>query len=91
MCKLSRKTYFFHDFFKRPILYRAVWDFSLTCYLLDSVFHCDKILFMFRYYKSDEDVTSDKELKAYINEVSIHGTGKNGGIGRVNIRTNETV
>jgi len=35
------------------------------------------------YYKSDEDVKNDYELKAYINEVSIQGTGKDGGIGRI--------
>jgi len=46
---------------------------------------------MFRYYKSDEDVKNDYELKAYINEVSIQGTGKDGGIGRVNIKTNERI
>lgn len=46
---------------------------------------------MFRYYKNDGDVENDYELQAYINEVSIHGTGKNGGIGRVNVRTNERI
>jgi len=49
------------------------------------------MLFLFRYYKFDAQVRSDYELQAYINEVSIHGTGKNGGIGRVNIRTNNVI
>lgn len=39
----------------------------------------------FRYYKDDEDVAGDEELQAYINEVSLDGTGPNGGIGRVNM------
>lgn len=42
------------------------------------------MLFLFRYYKFDTHVKSDYELQAYINEVSIHGTGEDGGIGRVN-------
>lgn len=39
----------------------------------------------FRYYKDDDDVAEDEELQAYINEVSLDGTGPNGGIGRVNM------
>ncbi|RMX52690.1 hypothetical protein pdam_00004231 [Pocillopora damicornis] len=35
------------------------------------------------YYKDDEDVAGDEELQAYINEVSLDGTGPNGGIGRI--------
>jgi len=35
------------------------------------------------YYKFDAQVKSDYELQAYIKEVSIQGTGKNGGIGRI--------
>ena len=50
-----------------------------------------KHLFLFRYYKDDTEVEGDYELQAYINEVSIQGTGKNGGIGRVNIRTNNMI
>ena len=38
---------------------------------------------MFRYYKGDKDVQEDKELQAYLNELSLNGTGENGGIGRV--------
>ena len=39
----------------------------------------------FRYYKEDKDVKEDVELQAYFNEVSLNGTGPNGGIGMVNI------
>jgi len=35
------------------------------------------------YYKEDEDVTEDVELQAYLNEVSLNGTGPNGGLGRI--------
>ncbi|KAL9957186.1 hypothetical protein ACROYT_G038793 [Oculina patagonica] len=35
------------------------------------------------YYKVDADVKEDVELQAYLNEVSIEGTGPNGGIGRI--------
>lgn len=41
----------------------------------------------FRYYKFDQHVKGDWELQAYVNELSSKGTGKTGGIGRVNIRT----
>ena len=34
----------------------------------------------------DNDVKEDVELQAYLNEVSLNGTGQNGGIGRVNIK-----
>ena len=44
---------------------------------------CDKDMFLFRYYKRDKDVQEDKELQAYLNELSLNGTGENGGIGRV--------
>lgn len=40
-----------------------------------------------RYYKEDQDVKEDLELQAYLNEVSLDGTGPNGGIGRVNTKT----
>lgn len=40
---------------------------------------------MVRYYKEDKDVQQDKELQAYLNELSLNGTGPNGGIGRVNM------
>ena len=43
---------------------------------------------MSRYYKEDKDVTEDVELQAYLNEVSLNGTGPNGGLGRVSIATN---
>ena len=43
---------------------------------------------MSRYYKEDKDVKEDVELQAYLNEVSLDGTGPNGGIGRVNMKTN---
>ncbi|XP_020626544.1 allene oxide synthase-lipoxygenase protein-like [Orbicella faveolata] len=36
-----------------------------------------------RYYKEDQDVKEDLELQAYLNEVSLDGTGPNGGIGRI--------
>ena len=42
---------------------------------------------MSRYYKEDKEVTEDVELQAYLNEVSLDGTGPNGGIGRVNMKT----
>ena len=45
------------------------------------------MLFLFRYYKEDKDVQEDKELQAYLNELSLNGTGENGGIGRVNMNT----
>ncbi|XP_078349100.1 polyunsaturated fatty acid 5-lipoxygenase-like isoform X3 [Oculina patagonica] len=35
------------------------------------------------YYKEDKDVKEDVELQAYLNEVSLNGTGPNGGIGRI--------
>jgi len=41
------------------------------------------VYFSFRYYKEDKDVQEDKELGAYLNELSVNGTGPNGGIGRV--------
>ena len=44
-------------------------------------------LIVSRYYKEDKDVTEDVELQAYLNEVSLNGTGPNGGIGRVNMKT----
>ena len=40
-------------------------------------------LFSFRYYRSDQNVKEDVELQAYLNEVSLDGTGPNGGIGQV--------
>ena len=39
-----------------------------------------------RYYKEDKDVKEDVELQAYLNELSLDGTGPNGGIGRVNMK-----
>ena len=33
-------------------------------------------------------MTEDEELQAYLNEVSLNGTGPNGGLGRVSITTN---
>jgi len=44
-----------------------------------------------RYYKEDEDVTEDVELQAYLNEVSLNGTGPNGGLGRVNMTTKKNI
>ena len=41
-----------------------------------------------RYYKEDKDVTEDVELQAYVNEVSLNGSGPNGGLGRVNMTIN---
>ncbi|KAJ7388259.1 hypothetical protein OS493_038908, partial [Desmophyllum pertusum] len=35
------------------------------------------------YYKQDKDVEDDVEIQAYLNEVSLSGTGENGGIGRI--------
>ncbi|KAM7429778.1 hypothetical protein ABFA07_019415 [Porites harrisoni] len=35
------------------------------------------------YYKDDRDVQEDKELEAFLNELSLNGTGENGGIGRI--------
>ncbi|XP_068671923.1 polyunsaturated fatty acid 5-lipoxygenase-like isoform X3 [Montipora foliosa] len=35
------------------------------------------------YYDNDKDVQEDSELQAYANELSINGTGPNGGIGRI--------
>ena len=53
--------------------------------------HCAEILFLFRYYKFDTQVKGDYELQAYINELSVQGTGEDGGIGRVNIRTTNMI
>ena len=39
----------------------------------------------FRYYKDDRAVQEDKELEDFLNELSLNGTGENGGIGRVSI------
>ena len=39
----------------------------------------------FRYYKDDKAVQEDKELEAFLNELSLNGTGENGAIGRVSI------
>ena len=47
------------------------------------------MLFLFRYYKQDKDVEEDVEIQAFLNEVSLSGTGPNGGIGRVNMKTND--
>ena len=47
-------------------------------------FHASKIVS--RYYKEDKDVKEDVELQAYLNELSLDGTGPNGGIGRVNMK-----
>ena len=44
-------------------------------------------LIVCRYYKENKDVKEDVELQAYLNEVSLNGTGPNGGIGRVNMKT----
>lgn len=41
---------------------------------------------VFRYYKEEKDVKEDVELQAYLNELSLDGTGPNGGIGRVNMK-----
>ncbi|KAJ7365963.1 hypothetical protein OS493_002702 [Desmophyllum pertusum] len=35
------------------------------------------------YVKLDKDVEDDVEIQAYLNEVSLSGTGENGGIGRI--------
>ncbi|XP_068671930.1 polyunsaturated fatty acid 5-lipoxygenase-like isoform X2 [Montipora foliosa] len=35
------------------------------------------------YYDNDRDVQEDSELQAYANELSVNGTGPNGGIGRI--------
>ncbi|KAJ7340313.1 hypothetical protein OS493_003046 [Desmophyllum pertusum] len=35
------------------------------------------------YYKQDKDVEEDVEIQAFLNEVSLSGTGPNGGIGRI--------
>lgn len=35
------------------------------------------------FYKRDKDVQEDEELQAYVNELSIEGTGPNGGSGQV--------
>lgn len=35
------------------------------------------------YYRNDESVKEDVELQAYLNEVSLDGTGPNGGIGQI--------
>lgn len=35
------------------------------------------------YYRSDQNVKEDVELQAYLNEVSLVGTGPNGGIGQI--------
>ena len=42
-------------------------------------------IFFFRYYKDDRAVQEDKEVEAFLNELSLNGTGENGGIGRVSI------
>ena len=86
--KLSRETNSFQDFSNRPILCRTVSDYSKT---KASPFTAIKYFFMLRYYKFDTEVKSDYELQAYINEVSIYGTGENGGIGRVNIKTENMI
>lgn len=39
--------------------------------------------FSFSFYKRDKDVREDEELQAYVNELSIEGTGPNGGSGQV--------
>ncbi|XP_073246918.1 polyunsaturated fatty acid 5-lipoxygenase-like [Porites lutea] len=35
------------------------------------------------YYENDKDVKEDTELQDYVNELSLDGTGPNGGIGRI--------
>ena len=59
-------------------------DFFLI--LFDSIVMQADLL-VSRYYKEDKDVKEDVELQAYLNEVSLNGTGPNGGIGRVNMKT----
>ena len=59
-------------------------DFLLI--LFDSIVMQADLL-VSRYYKEDKDVKEDVELQAYLNEVSLNGTGPNGGIGRVNMKT----
>ncbi|XP_068673782.1 polyunsaturated fatty acid 5-lipoxygenase-like isoform X1 [Montipora foliosa] len=39
--------------------------------------------YVYLYYDNDKDVQEDSELQAYANELSINGTGPNGGIGRI--------
>ena len=57
---------------------------SLVVSKTHNVLKAMKISFSpFRYYKRDKDVKDDVELQAYLNEVSLSGTGPNGGIGRV--------
>ncbi|XP_068762352.1 polyunsaturated fatty acid 5-lipoxygenase-like isoform X1 [Montipora capricornis] len=34
------------------------------------------------YYKQDRDIQEDSELQSYLNELSVNGTGPNGGIGK---------
>ena len=36
-------------------------------------------------------MTEDVELQAYLNEVSLNGTGPNGGLGRVNMTTTKNI
>lgn len=40
--------------------------------------------FYFRYYRRNRDVKKDKELQAFVNELSAKGTGPDGGNGQVN-------
>ena len=37
----------------------------------------------FRYYENDSDISNDKELQAFANEISADGTGPDGGNGKV--------
>ena len=38
----------------------------------------------FRYYRRNRDVKKDRELQAFVNELSADGTGPDGGNGQVN-------
>ena len=41
------------------------------------------LLSRFRYYRRNRDVKEDKELQAFVNELSAKGTGPDGGNGKV--------
>lgn len=41
------------------------------------------VFFGFSYYRSNDAVKEDNELQAYVNELSIDGSGPDGGNGKV--------
>ena len=79
------------------ILFKTVWVFFQSIFLsyriIDIIsyhiisYHIISYLLWYtcycRYYYDNEDVTNDQEFQNYLNELSVDGKWRNGGIGQV--------